>query len=320
LSSVKGICYREKDTGDVKRTPPRELNKDLNNFPKPSRDLFDNKAYKKFYSKKFGYTTTAIITSRGCPFSCDFCSKPVFGDNFRTRSISNIVDEIEEVISLGYSRIWFADDCFTLDRNRLMGICDEIVKRGLRIDWECLSRVDTIDPATLYKMKRAGCIRMFFGIESGNDSVLVLMKKQITTRQVQKALLQCNHSGIKAGAFFIVGYPGESDKTVLETIKFASSLPLDYLSFTMPYPIPGTPLYERLNGETFSNEWEEPKNIKLVKHKLLFDSNLSERKLMFGIIKGMIQFYIRKYMGNRGHKMLGAPFETITDSIYNLLN
>jgi len=320
LSSVKGICYREKETGDVKRTPPRELNKDLNNFPKPSRDLFDNNAYKKFYSKKFGYTTTAIMTSRGCPFSCDFCSKPVFGDNFRTRSISNIVDEIEEVISLGYSRIWFADDCFTLDRNRLMGICDEIVKRGLRIDWECLSRVDTIDPATLDKMKRAGCIRMFFGIESGNDSVLVLMKKQITTRQVQKALLLCNHSGIKAGAFFIVGYPGESDKTVLETIKFASSLPLDYLSFTMPYPIPGTPLYERLNGERFSNEWEEPKNIKLVKHKLLFDSNLSERKLMFGIIKGMIQFYIRKYMGNRGHKMLGAPFETITDSIYNLLN
>jgi hypothetical protein len=87
----------------------------------------------------------------------------------------------------------------------------------------------------------------------------------------------------------------------------------------MPYPIPGTPLYDRLNGERFSNEWEEPKNIKLVKHRLLFESNMSERKLMFGIIKGMIQFYIRKYMGNKGQKLLGMPFETITDSIYNLL-
>ena len=320
LSSVKGICYHEKGTGHVKKTSPRELNKDLNNFPKPSRDLFENNAYKSFYSKKFGYTTTAIMTSRGCPFSCDFCSKPVFGDNFRTSSISNVVDEIEEVISLGYSRIWFADDCFTLDRDRLMGICDEIIKRGLRIGWECLSRVDTIDMATLNKMKRAGCIRMFFGIESGNDSILILMKKQITTKQVRRALLLCKRSGIKAGAFFIVGYPGETNKTVLETINFASSLPLDYLSFTMPYPIPGTPLYDRLNGERFSNEWEEPKNIRLVKHRLLFESNMSERKLMFGIIKGMIQFYTRKYMGNRGQKLLGIPFETITNSIYNLLN
>lgn len=320
LSSVKGICYCEKGTGNIKRTSPRELNKDLNNFPKPSRDLFDNNAYKKFYSKKFGYTTTAIMTSRGCPFSCDFCSKPIFGDKFRTSSISNVVDEIEDVISLGYSRIWFADDCFTLDRDRLMGICDEIVKRGLRIGWECLSRVDTIDMETLDKMKRSGCIRMFFGIESGNDSILALMKKQITTKQVRKALLLCNQSGIKAGAFFIVGYPGESNKTVLETINFASSLPLDYLSFTMPYPIPGTPLYDRLNGKRFSNEWEEPKNIRLVKHRLLFESNMSERKLMFVIIKGMIQFYIRKYIGNKGQKLLGVPFETITDSIYNLLN
>jgi len=161
---------------------------------------------------------------------------------------------------------------------------------------------------------------MFFGIESGNDSILVLMKKQITTKQVRRALLLCKRSGIKAGAFFIVGYPGETNKTVLETINFASSLPLDYLSFTMPYPIPGTPLYDRLNGERFSNEWEEPKNIKLVKHRLLFESNMSERKLMFGIIKGMIQFYTRKYMGNRGQKILGVPFETITNSIYNLLN
>jgi len=169
-------------------------------------------------------------------------------------------------------------------------------------------------------MKQAGCIRMFFGIESGNDSILALMKKQITTKQVHKALFLCRDSGIKAGAFFIVGYPGENDKTVLETIKFASSLPLDYLSFTLPYPIPGTPFYERLNGELISDEWEEPKNINLVKHKLLFDSRLSERKLKFAIIKGMIQFYVRKHLGKNGYKLLGTPFETLTNTIYNLMH
>jgi anaerobic magnesium-protoporphyrin IX monomethyl ester cyclase len=261
FSKIKGIVYREKDTDQIKRTPPRGLNRDLNTLANPSRELFDNKSYKKYYAEKFGYTTTAIMSSRGCPFSCDFCSKPVFGNDFRARTGFNVVDEIEEVISLGYNRIWFADDCFTLDRERLIGICDEIIKRGLKIGWECLSRVDTLDAETVDKMKQAGCLRMFFGIESGNDSILALMKKQITTKQVQIALFLCKDSGIKAGAFFIVGYPGENDKTVLETIRFASSLPLDYLSFTLPYPIPGTPLFERLNGEMISDEWESQKTL-----------------------------------------------------------
>ena len=145
------------------------------------------------------------------------------------------------------------------------------------------------------------------------------MKKQITTKQVRRALFLCMDSGFKAGAFFIVGYPGENDKTVLETIKFASSLPLDYLSFTLPYPIPGTPLYDRLNG-LISEEWTEPKNINLVKHKLLFDSGLSERKLKFAIVKGMVQFYIRKHLGKTGYKFLGKPFEKLTDTFYNLIH
>jgi anaerobic magnesium-protoporphyrin IX monomethyl ester cyclase len=319
LSQVNGIVYREKGTGQIKRTPPRGLNGDLNAFPNPSRDFFDNEAYKKYYSKKFGYTTTAIMTSRGCSFSCDFCSRPVFGNKFRARIASSVVDEMEEVLSLGYNRIWFADDCFTLNRDRLTSVCDEIIKRGLKIEWECLSRVDTLDSEIVRKMKEAGCVRMFFGIESGNDSILALMKKQITTMQAREALILCENNGVKVGAFFIVGYPGENDKTVLETIKFASSLPLDYLSFTLPYPIPGTPLYERLNGELVSVEWEEPKNIKLVKHKLLFDSKLSETKLKFAIVKGMIQFYVRKYTGKNGYRLLGTPFESLTDAVYNLL-
>jgi anaerobic magnesium-protoporphyrin IX monomethyl ester cyclase len=160
---------------------------------------------------------------------------------------------------------------------------------------------------------------MFFGIESGNDSILELMNKQITINQVRAALSLCEETGVKAGAFFIVGYPGENDETVLQTIKFASSLPLDYLSFTMPYPIPGTPLYSRLNGKMVSSEWEEPKNIKLVKHKLLFNSKLSEGKLKFAIVKGMIQFYVRKYTGKKGYRLLGVPFESLTNSIYRLL-
>jgi anaerobic magnesium-protoporphyrin IX monomethyl ester cyclase len=320
LAQIKGIAYKDKDTGQVKWTSPRGLVEDLDRLPPPSRELFDNYSYKKYYSERFGYKTSAIMTSRGCPFACDFCSRPVFGNEFRSRSASMVADEIEEVISLGYNRIWFADDCFTLNRKRLIEVCDEIIKRGLKIGWECLSRVDTLNSETADKMKQAGCVRMFFGIESGNDSILKIMNKQITTKQAYIAIKLCKKTGIKTGAFFILGYPGENDKTILDTVKFASSLPLDYLSFTLPYPIPGTPLFERLSGELVSEEWEEPKNIQMIKHKLLFDSQVSEFKLKFAVIKGMIQFYTRKYLGEQGYAFIGKPFEVITDSIYDRMN
>jgi anaerobic magnesium-protoporphyrin IX monomethyl ester cyclase len=166
-------------------------------------------------------------------------------------------------------------------------------------------------------MKQAGCVRMFFGIESGNDSILKIMNKQITTKQAYIATQICKKQGIKAGAFFILGYPGENAKTILNTVKFATSLHLDYLSFTLPYPIPGTPLFERLHGKLVSDEWEEPKNVQMVKHKLLFDSQVSELKIKLAVVKGMIQFYIRKYLGERGHRIMNKPIEIVTDAIYN---
>jgi anaerobic magnesium-protoporphyrin IX monomethyl ester cyclase len=316
LAEIRGIAFKDKETGQVKKTSPRPLLSDLDMLPFPARDLFDNPSYKNYYHRKFGYKTTALLTSRGCPFECDFCSKPIFGNEFRTRSAVKIVDEIETAISFGYDRIWFADDCFTLDRKRLIEVCDGIIERKLRVGWECLSRVDTFDSEIADKMKKAGCLRVFFGIESGTDFVLKIMKKQITTKQASFATQLCKEKGIKAGAFFILGYPGENYRTILATVKFASYLPLDYLSFTLPYPIPGTPLFEKIKEELALDEWQEPKNFKLIKHKLLFDSEITEGRLKYIILKGMIQFNIRKYLGQKGYSLLGEPFEKITDLIF----
>ncbi|UCH71155.1 MAG: cobalamin-dependent protein, partial [Candidatus Bathyarchaeota archaeon] len=129
LSRVRGIAYREKGKGDIRFTSPRGFIQNLDSIPLPARELFDNQAYKDYYSKKFGYTITSMITSRGCPFNCDFCSQPIFGNKFRTSSAANIVGEIETVLALGYERVWFADDCFTLNRKRLTDICNEIIRR-----------------------------------------------------------------------------------------------------------------------------------------------------------------------------------------------
>jgi len=317
LRNVRGIALKER--GGIKMTPHRSYIHALDAIPFPSREFFDNAAYKNYYLRNFGYTITSIITSRGCPFKCDFCSRPVFGNRFRSRTAVNITDEVEAVHRLGYHEIWFADDCFTLDRKRLLGICDELIRRHLSIGWECLSRVDTVDMAVAQKMRQAGCTRVFFGIESGNDSILKIMKKQITVKQAKEAVHIFKKAGVRIGAFFILGYPGENDGTIMDTVRFASSLPLDYLSFTFPYPIPGTPLFDRLKDRMISEDWKEPENIHLIKHKLLYVSAISAAKLKFAIFKGMTQFYLRKYLGNRIYNIIGKPYERLTDLAYRIL-
>lgn len=319
FSGVSGIAY--KDNGMVRLTSPRKQVEDLDHLPFPSRDLFDNEAYKQYYLRRFGYSISPLITSRGCPFSCDFCSRPVFGQSFRSRSADNVVDEVEQIVGLGYDRVWFADDCFTLNRERLMDVCDELRRREVGVNWECLSRVDTMDREVAVRMRRAGCVRVFFGIESGTDEVLGLMQKQITVEQARKAVYNAKQVGLQVGAFFILGYPGENDETVLDTVRFASGLPLDYLSFTLPYPIPGTALFERVrgNGGSAVEDWEEPKNWALIRHKLLCNSGFSEAKLKFAIGKAQVQFYGKRFLGKRGYNVIGSPFELATDVAFKLM-
>ena len=317
LEKVPGIIYKNGE--QVKHTAPRGFIEDLDVLPFPARDLFENDAYKRYYKRHFGYTTTSTLTSRGCPFHCDFCSRPVFGNTFRTRSASNIADEVEEAHNFGYERIWFADDCFTLDRARLLTICNELIKRRIGMGWECLSRVDTVDTEIAQKMKLAGCIRVYFGIESGNNTILKIMEKHATIEQAQNAVNVFKKVGIQTGAFFILGYPGENQQTILDTVNFASSLPLDYLSFTFPYPIPGTPLYNRVKSQLTQEEWSEPNGFHLVKHKLLFHSDFSQNKLKLAMFKGMLQHYIHKYLGKRGYRFLGGPVEQTTEALYKAM-
>jgi anaerobic magnesium-protoporphyrin IX monomethyl ester cyclase len=245
----------------------------------------------------------------------------VFGSSFRLRSAGNIVDEVKSIVELGYDRVWFADDCFTLDRKHLVNVCDEMIRRDADVSWECLSRVDTMNKEVAVKMRQAGCVRVFFGIESGNDCVLALMKKQVTVEQARHAVYVAKQAGLQVGAFFIIGYPGENNESVLDTVRFASGLPLDYLSFTLPYPIPGTALFERVkgNGGVLVEDWEEPKNWSLIRHKLLYEAGFSEAKLKFAIGKAHLQFYGRKFLGERGYGLVGAPFERLTDAAFKIM-
>jgi anaerobic magnesium-protoporphyrin IX monomethyl ester cyclase len=313
--NAEGIAYRE--GGRVVLTPLRGLRKDLDSLPLPARDLFDHVNYKNYFKKHHGYTITSMITSRGCPFDCEFCSRSVFGNTYRSLSHPMIADEVEEVMHYGYDRIWIGDDLFPMSKKLGMAIFDEIIGRGLDVRWECLCRVDVIDGEVAARMKRAGCYRSFFGIESGNDCVLRLMNKMISVDQARKAVYTVYSAGIRAGAFFILGYPGETNKTMLDTISLASSLPLDYLSFTVPYPIPGTKLHERVKQNMISDDMKKVRR-GAVRHALIYRSEFSMNKLKFGILKAMAQYHLRQHLGS-GYTFL-KPFEKITGCIFKALN
>jgi anaerobic magnesium-protoporphyrin IX monomethyl ester cyclase len=324
LGAVPGVaCRREtgartrgEGCGAAPGTAPRPFARDLDALPFPARELLPNARYIQFGKRSYGYSITTVMSTRGCPFTCEFCSNLVFGKSYRERSPLNVVDEIEEAIALGYERISFADDVFTLSSRRVLEICAEIRRRRLRFAWECLGRVDAFDPATARAMKAAGCFRVFFGIESGNDVILTLMKKQITTAQARSAVEAAHAAGLEVGAFFIVCYPGETDDSVLNTLRFATSLPLDYVGLTMPYPLPGTALLERV-GEHHTRPWR-PRQAVLANHTLTYEGDFSALKMHFALIKGRAQFEMKRRLGRFAPSALSL-FERPTDRIFRLL-
>jgi len=300
----------------VAGAPPRPFASDLDQIPFPARELLPNAQYIRHGKRKYGFSITTVMSTRGCPFACEFCSNVVFGQSYRERSPANVVDEIEQALGLGYDRISFADDVFTLNRERVLGICEEIRRRGLRFSWECLGRVDAFDEQAAMEMKRAGCTRIFFGIESGDDAILRLMNKKITTAQARSAVETAHRAGLEVGAFFILFYPGETDHTVFATLRFAGSLPLDYLGLSMPYPLPGTALHERV-GDRLTREWRQRDGL-LMDHVLTYDAEFSGLKMQVGILKGQAQFHMKRRLGRFAPLALGL-FEKPTDRLLRLL-
>ena len=322
LNAVAGIVFRSKEgkpeggVGKSCYTAKRPFTRDLDPIPFPARELLPNQNYIQYGKKKYGYAITTVMSTRGCPYHCEFCSNVVFGGSYRERSPQNVVDEIEVALGFGYERISFSDDVFTMKRSREIEICKEILLRGLIFQWECLGRVDALDYPTAVAMKYAGCTRVFFGIESGDDQILELMRKEISSEQARQAVQAAHNAGLQVGAFFILFYPGDTNETVLNTLRFATTLPLDYLGLSMPYPLPGTALYERVRQQ-LNRTWQ-PEESLFGGHVLIYKSDFSEAKMWFGIIKGHIQFALKHRMGKLGD-ILANLFEKPTDILFKFL-
>jgi anaerobic magnesium-protoporphyrin IX monomethyl ester cyclase len=312
LGVVPGAVVAAADGGAAASAPPPPFAADLDALPFPARDLLPNAAYISHGRRRYGYAVTTVMSSRGCPFACEFCSNVVFGSSYRERSPARVVDEIEEALALGYDRIAFSDDVFTMRSERVAAVCDEIERRGLRFEWECLARVDGVDRATAARMRRAGCRTVFFGIESGSDEILRVMRKGITVAQARDAVWAAHDAGLEVGAFFILCYPSDTDETVLDTLRFAGSLPLDYLGLSMPYPLPGTALRERMQGRVTGES--RPDGSLLLNQQLTYEGEFSAAKMRFAILAGKGQFELRRRLGSFGSataRLTQAPAEAL---------
>ena len=243
LQHVDGISYREGEI--VKINKDRSLIQDLDSLPFPARHIVKSDSYREAVFT--GKNCTTIVSSRGCPHQCIFCLWPrtMYGKKFRRRSPVNVVDEIQHVVDeYGVDEIYFDDDCLTLDKNRLLKICEEIVRRNIDVKWMCQARVDNVDLEILEAMKKAGCHYIKYGVESGSQDLLDAMKKGITLDEVRKAFKATKKVGIKTQAFFIFGLPWETPETVEQTIEFAKEIKPDSAQFAVVIPHPGTELYD----------------------------------------------------------------------------
>jgi len=243
LQDVEGISYRDGESVHVNENRP--LIQDLDALPFPARHIVKSESYREAVFT--GKRCTTIVTSRGCPYGCVYCLWPrtMYGKKFRSRSPTNVVDEIEHVVNEhSVDEIYFDDDTFNLNRSRVMKICQDIRKRGIKVMWMPQCRVDKIDLELLKEMKMAGCHYIKYGVESGSQEMLGSMKKGITLEDARRAFKLTRKVGIKTQAFFLIGLPGETHETVKKTIEFAKEIKPDSAQFAVVIPHPGTELYD----------------------------------------------------------------------------
>ncbi|RLE51664.1 MAG: hypothetical protein DRJ26_05535 [Candidatus Methanomethylicota archaeon] len=229
-ANIKGVIYRKE--GRIIENPPRNYIKNLDEIPFPAQNLLPMDLYGEYKG--------AIITSRGCPYSCTFCSKPVFGKTWRAHSPSYVLREKEELITkYKAEQISFLDDEFLLDRKRAEAILDGIIERRWKVKlyfWNGL-RVDEVDEKILMKMKQAGCTTINYGVESVDPLVLKNIKKNITLTQIEKAVKIARKLGIKVNLFLMIGNPGDTYEHVEKIKRFLDKVEVDgvHLSMATPY-------------------------------------------------------------------------------------
>jgi len=255
FSNIKGICYRKRSK--IKLNPPDSFEEDIDKLPFPARHLLPNNKYYQFISKKKNFTI--MLTAKGCPYPCTFC--PIGRMPYSERSTKKVLEEVEECYKkYNVREIDFFTATFTVNKKKVMEFCRGLKglrKKGIKIDWSCRSRTDTVDEEMLKEMASVGCKRIYYGIESSNLEILKKVNKYIKAEKVKKTIKLTQKYGIKALGFFMIGNPGETKESIEETIRFAKKLNLDYIQVMRTIAKPCTSLDDELKEKIGKDYWRD---------------------------------------------------------------
>lgn len=259
LRRVLGLTWKKLDK--ITKNPDRPLITNLDSLPFPAWHLLPMEKYRGTADLGGGQPFTTVIATRGCIFHCRFCAATIMWRGQRRRSINNVLNEIETLVKKYQIKyLHFPDDLLLANKKYALEFCQGMIERGLnKISWSCNGRVNLMDHGLLENLKKAGCVCVFYGIESGNQKILNAIDKGVTLAQITKAVKMTHQTGLRVSGSLLVGYPGETKKTIRQTVAFAIKLDLDYASFHIVVPYPGTPLYDdcRKNGWLLSDKWED---------------------------------------------------------------
>lgn len=253
LSEIRGLAYRA--DGKILRNGHAAPVQNLDSLPFPARHLFPIFKYKTHPPYRLHRSYATMVTSRGCPFHCSYCTKSVSGQNYRYQSPERIIREIEFLIEkYRIKQIHFYDDDFTINMKRVEKICDEIIRKNIRIAWSCVTRVDLVNERLLAKMRRAGCWLISYGVESGNQEILNRVQKGYRIEEIKKAFAITRKAGIRTLGYFMAGLPGETYSTLNETVQLSFALDPDFVSWSITALYPGSELYRQaLDGTLGGN-------------------------------------------------------------------
>ncbi len=257
IDKINGISYKN-EMGITVFTQERTKLKNLDELPLPNRTKVNLQLYFDAWKAKHGTSAISINTMRGCPYSCKWCSRAVYGQSYRRRSAKHVVDELEWIQNnYQVDTVWFVDDVFTVSHKWLKEFRLELESRKLSIAYECITRADRMNAEVIDELKASGCFRVWIGAESGSQKVIDLMDRRVDVLQVRDMIRQAQAKGIQAGTFIMVGYPGETEEDIFETIKHLKDSDPDIFTITVAYPIKGTPLYLEVENDFIKDlPWE----------------------------------------------------------------
>lgn len=243
---IPGLLFRAPD-GTVIRTPPAPLIKDLDAQPWPDREQVHIRRYLAAWREHHGKGSVSLITARGCPYRCNWCSHSVFGNTHRRRSPKAVVDEIEWILDrYNPEMLWLADDVFTIHHGWLFEYAAEMKRRSLQIPFECITRADRVNDGVTQTLAELRCFRVWIGSESGSQRILDAMQRGVTIQQVRNAVRLCKQSGIETGMFLMWGYEGEEVEDIEASVEHVKQCRPDVCFTTVSYPIKGTPYFDRV--------------------------------------------------------------------------